>query len=80
MRDLEHEARTRSNTLEAQGKLPAGFTAEHYPLTTAEQHELRRLKTAMTLAEGPDDFLAIYHQGKVPARWYKRRLAELVRR
>ncbi len=78
--DLEHDARKRSESLEVQGRIPQEFTAKHYPLTAREHAELRRMKAAMELADGPDTFLAIYHGGKVPAAWYKRRLQELLRR
>ncbi len=77
MRDIEHDARTRSEGLEAQGRLPAGFTQKHHPLTTAEQRELRRLKTAMLLADGPDTYVALAREGKAPRRWLTRRLTEL---
>ncbi len=78
--DLEHEARKRSEGLEAQGRLSAGFTQKHHPLTASEQRELRRMKAALELADGPDTFLSIYRGGKIPAAWYKRRLQELLRR
>ena len=78
--ELEHEARQRSESLEAAGKLPAGFTEHHYPLTAREHAELQRLKAAMEIADGPDTFLAIYHGGKIPRAWYRRRLRELLQR
>ncbi len=78
--DLERDARKASEGLEATGKLPAGFTAEHYPLTSRERLELRRMSAAMELADGPDTFLAIYHNGKIPRQWYQQRLRELLRR
>ncbi len=78
MDELERQARARGEGLEALGKLPIGFTTKHYPLTTREHSELQRLKVAMTLADGPDSFLAIYHGGKVPRGWYKRRLTEIL--
>ena len=80
MRDLERDARARSEGLEAQGKLPAGFTAEHYPLTTSEQRELRRYKAALELADSADTFIALVHGRPLPKRWYQHRLRQLVRR
>ncbi len=77
MRDLEQQARARSEGLEAQGRLPAGFTAEHYPLTNSEQRELRRLKTALTLAEDADTFVALARENTMPGGWLERRLKEL---
>ncbi len=75
--DLEREARERSEGLEAQGRLPAGFTQKHYPLTTSEQRELRRLKTALLLAEDADTFVALARENTMPAGWLERRLKEL---
>ncbi len=80
MRDLEREARARSEGLEAQGKLPNGFTAEHYPLTASEQRELRRYKAALELADSADTFIALVHGRPLPKRWYQHRLRQLVRR
>lgn len=51
---LEREARQRSAELEAAGKLPDGFTAQHYPLTRAERIDLRRLSVAWRLAPDLD--------------------------
>ncbi len=78
--DLERDARKASERLEATGKLPAGFTAEHYPMTDRERFEAKQLMAALMLAEGADDFLAIIRTGKVPRAWYKRRLSEIARR
>ena len=75
--DLEHDARKRSESLEVQGRIPQEFTAKHYPLTTSEQRELRRLKTALTLADGADTFVALANEDKVPRGWLERRLKEL---
>ncbi len=75
--DLEREARQGSEGLEAQGRLPAGFTQKHYPLTANEQRELRRLKTAMLLADGPDTYVALARENTMPAGWLQRRLTEL---
>ncbi len=59
MRDLERDARTRSESLEAQGRLPAGFTAQNYPFTPLEQRELKRLKTAGAAAQDADTYVAL---------------------
>ncbi len=75
--DLERDARQRSEDLERDGRLPQGFTAKHYPMTPAEQRELRRLKTALTLADGADTFVALANQDRVPRGWLERRLKEL---
>ncbi len=77
MRDLEHEARTRSNTLEAQGKLPAGYAAHHYPLNKTEQRELQRYRLAGLLASDASTYVALSHEGRAPRRWLDRRLREL---
>ena len=75
--DYEQEARKRSDALEDANRLPQGFTAKHYPMTPAEQRELRRLKTALTLADGADTFVALANEDKVPRGWLERRLKEL---
>ncbi len=75
--DLERDARQRSEGLEAQGRLPAGFTQKHYPLTASEQRELRRLKTALTLADSADTFVALVNEDQVPRGWLEKRLTEL---
>ena len=76
--DLEREARQRAYGLEwGLGKLPAGFTERHYPLTTRERAQLRHMKACMALADSPDTYLALLRGGKVPKRWYERRLRQL---
>lgn len=65
--ELEHEARERSHGLEAIGKLPAGFTVKHYPMTVREQRELRRLKAAGYAAIDVDTFVALCKGLPVPA-------------
>lgn len=62
----EHTARHTSHALEAQGRLPAGFTDHNYPLTKAEQHELRRLKAALAASPNPDVFCALTRGEPVP--------------
>ncbi len=71
------DARKRSWGLEAIGKLPTGFTAEHYPLTTNEQRELQRYRLAGLLATDPSSYVALSHEGRAPRRWLDRRLKEL---
>ena len=73
--DLEREARERSWSLEALGKLPSGFTAQHYPLTTRERIELRRLKAAAALAPDADVFVALCRGEAVPIERVDARLA-----
>ncbi len=82
MRELEHEARARSNSLEATAKLPDGFTAKHYPLTRSEQTELRRLKAALLLAEDADTFVALVKKRPLPRTesWFRHRIADLQHR
>lgn len=75
--DFEQEARKRSDALEDANRLPRGFTAKHYPMTRDEQRELRRLKTALTLADGADTFVALANEDQVPRGWLERRLKEL---
>ncbi len=75
--DLEHEARQRSEDLERDGCVPAGFTAKHYPIPPAAQADLKRHKIALLLAQDPDTFVALAHEGKAPRRWVTRRLTEL---
>jgi len=65
--ELEHEARERSIGLEALGKLPSGYTAQHYPLTRREQRELRRLSAALNAATDADTFVALCRGLPVPA-------------
>ncbi len=80
--DLEHEARERSENLERDGRLPPGFTAKHYPMPAADYTELRRLKSALLLAEDADTFVALANNRPVPRErsWFLRRLAEIQRR
>lgn len=52
--ELEVEARQRSQALEEAGRLPAGFTAQHYPLTRNERIGLQRLKLIWDLAGSLD--------------------------
>ncbi len=61
---LETEARERSWSLEAQGKLPVGFTAKHYPLTPAELRELKLLKNAAAAANGDADVYVALARGR----------------
>ncbi len=75
--DYERDARNRAKALEGENRLPKGFTAKHYPMTPMEQRELRRLKTALTLADGADTFVALANEDKVPRGWLERRLTEL---
>jgi hypothetical protein len=72
--ELEHAARTLSYRLEALGKLPAGFTIRHYPLTTGEQQELRRLKTAGHAATDAATYVALARGEPVPAHRLDQRL------
>lgn len=51
--DHETAARQRSLALEAQGRLPAGFTEHYYPLTRLERLELARQRAALQLALDP---------------------------
>ncbi len=75
--DTDQEARTRAHGLEATGKLPPGYCEQHYGLLAHEQRELRRLKTALTLADGADTFVALANEDRVPRGWLERRLKEL---
>ena len=72
----EREARKRSETLEALGKLQSGFTATRYPLTPGEQHELRRLKAAAAAATTVDVFVALACGEAVPVHRLNKRLVE----
>ena len=80
--DFEQEARQRAVGLEAIGKLPPGFVEQHYPLSPLEQHELRRLKAAMELADDVDTFVALAKGRPLPRTrsWFHHRLAEIQRR
>ncbi len=75
--DLEHDARERSENLERDGRLPPGFTAKHYRISQDEHADFKRHKTALLLAQDPDTFVALVHEGKAPRRWLTRRLTEL---
>ncbi len=75
--DIDQEARTIARGLESNGKLPPGFCDKHYQLLPYEQRELRRLKTAMLLADGPDTYVALARENKMPRGWMERRLREL---
>ncbi len=75
--DYEQDARKCSDALEDANRLPQGFTAKHYPLSPLEQRELRRLKTALQLADGADTFVALANEDRVPRGWLERRLKEL---
>ncbi len=75
--DLEREARERSEDLERDGRVPPGFTAKHYPIPVKDHADLRRHKVALLLAQDPDTFVALAHEGKAPRRWVTRRLTEL---
>ncbi len=77
---LETEARQRATTLEAMGKLPAGYVDEHYPLTSSEQRELRRLDACLQLADDADTFVALAKGRSVPRSWLKSRLASFIER
>jgi hypothetical protein len=48
--ELEREARRRADQLDSLGKLPAGFVARHYPLTSTERVQLAHQRTAWRLA------------------------------
>lgn len=80
--DHETDARKRSWGLEATGKLPAGFSEQHYPLTAAELLELRRLKAAMELAEDADTYVALARGRPIPRTnsWFRKRIAGLQHR
>ena len=82
LHDLEREARERSEDLERDGRLPPGFTAERYPLPPDDYTELRRLKSALLLAEDADTFVALAKKRPVPRErsWFLRRIAEIQRR
>ncbi len=75
--DLDQQARTHARGLEGNGRLPKGFYDKHYGLLPHEERERRRLKTALLLAQDPDTFVALVHEGKAPRRWLTRRLTEL---
>jgi hypothetical protein len=64
--ELEVEARTRSRSLEAQGRVPHGFTAQHYPLTPAEERDLHRQRAAWALATDPATLRALLAGEAVP--------------
>ncbi len=75
--DVDQEARTLARGLEGNGRLPKGFYDKHYGLLPHEEREKRRLKTALTLADGVDTFVALVHEDQVPRGWLERRLKEL---
>ncbi len=78
--ELEREARQRSEALESNGKLPPGFTAEHYPMTRSELRESRRLNACLELADNADTFVALAKGRSVPRSWLTSRLAAFVQR
>ena len=59
LEQVEHDARLHAASLEAAGKLPAGFTTRHHPLTRLELFELRRLKTAAAIALDVDAYVEL---------------------
>lgn len=65
--ECDSEARRRSRSLEAQGRLPQGFTKTYYPLTPGEHQQLRRLRAALLAADTWDVFAALAHGRPVPA-------------
>ncbi len=75
--DVDQEARTLARGLEGNGRLPKGFYDKHYGLLPHEEREKRRLKTALTLADGADTFVALVNEDRVPRGWLEKRLKEL---
>jgi hypothetical protein len=73
---FETQARERAHSLEAQGKLPGGFSERQHPLTVNEQHELRRLKAALHASTDVDTFVALCKGQPVPASRLDRRLVD----
>lgn len=71
---LDQQARQRAVSLEAAGRLPAGFTERHYPLTRLETAELRRLKAAGYAATDVDTFIALCKGDIVPAERLNRKV------
>lgn len=59
LNEHDTQARQRAVSLEATGKLPAGYVKQHYPLTTHEQRELQRLKNAGAAATDADTYVAL---------------------
>lgn len=47
---LERDARWEAYSLESRGKLPAGFSEQHYGLSPDDRFELARLRAALELA------------------------------
>jgi hypothetical protein len=64
--EVEREGRARCEGLEALGKLPSGWTTKHYPMTSRERRELRRLRAAGDLAGDVDVWVALCRGRAVP--------------
>lgn len=78
--DLETQARQRARQLENAGRLPDGFTVEHYPLTPSELRESQRLYACLMLADSPEIFCALARGEAVPRHRLKQQYLQLLDR
>lgn len=66
IREWDALAREETQRLENTGRLDAGFTETYYPLTTDDHRELRRLTTALLLADSATTYVALTKGEAVP--------------
>lgn len=78
--EWDGDARAAAVVLEMRGKLPPGFTEQHYPLTPRELRELRRLKAAEYAATDVDTFVALCKGRPVPASRLRQRVVSYKQR